>query len=62
MDLVQFAKTYINPESTSTNPAHKRWLGYCLLDEVSDQIDENQWQKLHDFIDADFDFSILETK
>lgn len=60
MTLKQFAAQNLNIPSSSTNPAHKRFVNLTALDNVSDQLTEDQYKLCKDFIDNDFNFDLLD--
>ena len=58
MDKIKFRQFVIDnlmPESKSTNPAHRRFLAFTALDELSGQLTEQQYQ-----VDNDFDLNLIE--
>lgn len=61
MNLKEFAQQYLQPESTSTNPGHKKVLAYTALNEhrFADMTLE-EYNVLHTFIDRDFDFGVFD--
>lgn len=59
LSLRTFARLNLSPESRSTNPSHRRLLGFTALDTKSHLLTQCQYEVCREYIDGDFDLSVF---
>ena len=59
ISLRLFAQLNLSPESKSTNPSHRRFMGFTALDTKSHLLSQQQYETCRDYIGSDFDTTVF---